>query len=166
MLLVSKWYRITVQSNPSEDSFEWFRLVQMLQMVQLVQVVRPQRLVVFYFESSSSKKSEYRVEYRSGWQRNFGFHVISDITIILSRLDWIVKQFKVPPAIMFYIYIRLERKRSRATSSPPRGHVWSQRRIFIWISWNIFAIGWRLPACEYYDLLSYLKFILLTTRSE
>ena len=47
------------------------------------------------FESSSSKKSEYRVEYRVAIavvdSVILDVIIISDITVILSRLDWILK---------------------------------------------------------------------------
>ena len=69
------------------------------------------------------------------------------------------------------LYIRSDRKEKswiqnswwiRATPSPPRGQVWSQRRIFICISWHIFSIACRLHAkimicchiwSSYYSLL-------------
>ena len=47
------------------------------------------------FESSSSKKSKYRVEYRVAIavvdSIILDVIIISDITVILSRLDWILK---------------------------------------------------------------------------
>ena len=47
------------------------------------------------FKSSSIKKSEYRVEYRVAIavvdSVILDVIIISDITIILSRLDWILK---------------------------------------------------------------------------
>ena len=62
--------------------------------------IRPQRVVFFFllraeFESSSSKKFEYRVEYRVAiavvGNVILDVSIISDIIVILSRLDWIVK---------------------------------------------------------------------------
>ena len=57
------------------------------------------------FESSSSKKSEYRVEYRVAIavveSIILDVIIISDITVIVSRLDRILKQFKVCPGIAF-----------------------------------------------------------------
>ena len=53
------------------------------------------------FESSSSKKSEYRVEYRVAiavvGSVFLDVIIISDITVILSRLDWTLKKFKLVP---------------------------------------------------------------------
>ena len=58
-------------------------------------MVRLLRVVFFYFESSSSKKSDYRVEYRVAiavvGSVILDVIIISDIAVILSRLDWILK---------------------------------------------------------------------------
>ena len=43
------------------------------------------------FESSSSKKSEYRVAIAVVDSVILNVIIISDITVILSRLDWILK---------------------------------------------------------------------------
>ena len=59
------------------------------------EMVRPQRAVVFDFKSSSSKKSEYRVKERVAIavvdRVILDVIIISGFTIILSRLDWILK---------------------------------------------------------------------------
>ena len=53
--------------------------------------IRPQRVVVFDFESNRSKKSEYRVAIAVVDSVILDVIIISDITVILSRLDWILK---------------------------------------------------------------------------
>ena len=57
------------------------------------------------FESSISKKFEYRVAIAVVGSVILEVIIISDIAVILSRLDWILKQFKVCPGIVFYHYI-------------------------------------------------------------
>ena len=52
---------------------------------------RPLRVVVFDFESSSSKKFEYRVAIAVVGSVILDVILISDIAVILSRLDWILK---------------------------------------------------------------------------
>ena len=53
--------------------------------------IRPQRVVVFDFESNRSKKSEYRVAIAVVDSVILDVIIISDIIVILSKLDWILK---------------------------------------------------------------------------
>ena len=64
--------------------------------------------MVFDFESSSSKKSEYRVAIAVVDSVVLDVIIITDITVILSRFDWILNCSKF--ALELYSIIRSDRK--------------------------------------------------------